>query len=95
MLSINRAVSVPLGITTPDKPNIASTIWRTVSDEQNRIYYFDSATRPNTFWVAFDKLDFDRNAPVRKLTIRNGEVYSGEVSGYFRPSEPLKFMDAL
>ena len=95
MLSINRAVSVPLGITTPGKPNIASTIWRTVSDQKNRIYYFDSATRPNTFWVAFDKLDFDRNAPVRKLTIQNGEVYSGEVSGYFRPSEPLKFMDAL
>lgn len=95
VLSINRAVSVPLGITTPGKPNIASTIWRTVSDQKNRIYYFDSATRPNTFWVAFDKLDFDRNAPVRKLTIQNGEVYSGEVSGYFRPSEPLKFMDAL
>ena len=95
VLSINRAVSVPLGITTPDKLNIASTIWRTVSDQKNRIYYFDSATRPNTFWVAFDKLDFSQDAPVKKLTIQHGEVYSGEVSGHFRPSKLLKFMDAL
>jgi penicillin V acylase-like amidase (Ntn superfamily) len=45
-------VSVPLGISTPDQPNISSTIWRTVSDQKNLIYYFDSATRPNTFWVS-------------------------------------------
>ena len=94
VMSVARAVSVPLGISTPDKPNIASTIWRTVSDQKNRIYYFDSATRPNTFWVAFDKLDFSETAPVKKLTIQNGEVYSGEVSGFFRVSEPLKFMEA-
>lgn len=95
LMSVARAVSVPLGIATPDKPNIASTIWRTVSDQKNKIYYFDSATRPNTFWVSFDKLDFSQGAPVRKLTIQNGEVYSGEVSGHFKPSSPLKFMDAL
>lgn len=94
VMSVARAVSVPLGISMPDKPNIASTIWRTVSDQKNRIYYFDSATRPNTFWVAFDKLDFSETAPVKKLTIQNGEVYSGEVSGFFRVSEPLKFMEA-
>ena len=95
VMSVARAVSVPLGISTPDKPNIASTIWRTVSDQKNKIYYFDSATRPNTFWVAFDKLDFSETAPVKKLTIQNGEVYSGEVSGFFKASEPLKFMGAF
>ncbi|EEO28234.2 linear amide C-N hydrolase [Oxalobacter paraformigenes] len=94
VMSINRAVSIPLGITTPGKPNIASTIWRTVSDQKNRVYYFDSATRPNTFWVAFDKLDFSKNTPVKKLTVQNGEVYSGEVSGYFKASKPLEFMKA-
>jgi choloylglycine hydrolase len=33
VLSVIRAVGVPLGITTPDQPNISSTIWRTVSDQ--------------------------------------------------------------
>ncbi len=58
VMSAIRAVSVPLGITTPGQPNIASTLWRTVADQKNRIYYFDSSTRPNTFWVSLGKLKF-------------------------------------
>lgn len=92
VMSVQRAVSVPLGITTPDQPNISSTIWRTVSDQKNRVYYFDSATRPNTFWVSLSKLDLKPGAPVKKLTIQNGEVFSGEVAADFQPSEPFKFL---
>ena len=94
VMSVQRAVSVPLGITTPDQPNIASTIWRTVSDQKNLVYYFDSATRPNTFWVSFDKLDLKPGAPVKKLTIQNGEVFSGETASQFKPAEPFKFLPA-
>ena len=92
VLSVQRAVSVPLGITTPGQPNIASTIWRTVSDQKNRVYYFDSATRPNTFWVSMSKLDLKPGAPVRKLTIRHGEVFAGEVAADFRPAELFHFL---
>jgi choloylglycine hydrolase len=95
VMSVQRSVSVPLGITTPDQPNISSTIWRTVSDQTNLVYYFDSATRPNTFWVSFAKLDFKPGAPTRKLTIQNGEVFSGEVSDQFRNAEPFKFLPAV
>ena len=35
VFSVMRNVSVPLGISTPDEPNIASTRWRTVSDQKN------------------------------------------------------------
>ena len=94
VMGVMRSVSVPLGITTPDQPNISSTIWRTVSDHNNLIYYFDSATRPNTFWVSFDKLDLKPGAPVRKLTIQNGEVFSGETAGHFKPAELFKFLPA-
>ena len=48
VLGVMRAVSVPLGITTPDQPNISSTLWRTVSDQTNKIYFFDSSTSPNS-----------------------------------------------
>jgi choloylglycine hydrolase len=92
VMGVQRAVSVPLGITTPDQPNISSTIWRTVSDQTNLIYYFDSATRPNTFWVKFDKVDFKPGAPVKKLTIAQGEVFSGEVSGEFKEAKPFRFL---
>jgi choloylglycine hydrolase len=95
VLSVQRAVSVPLGITTPDQPNISSTIWRSVSDQKNLVYYFDSATRPNTFWVDFKNVDFKPGAAVKRLTIMNGEVYSGEVSGDFKPHEPFKFLPGV
>lgn len=94
VLSVMRAVSVPLGITTPDQPNISSTLWRSVSDQKNLVYYFDSATRPNTFWVSMDKLDLKPGAPVRKLTIQDGEVFAGEVAGRFQDAEPFAFLPA-
>ncbi|MFI5408736.1 linear amide C-N hydrolase [Kaistia sp. UC242_56] len=92
VMGVQRAVSVPLGITTPDQPNISSTIWRSISDQKNRIYYFDSATRPNTFWVSLDKLDLKPGAPVQKLTIQNGEIFAGEVAAEFKPAKPFTFL---
>ena len=94
VMGVQRSVSVPLGITTPDQPNISSTIWRTVSDQTNLIYYFDSATRPNTFWVSLSKLDLKPGAPVRKLTIQDGEVFSGEVSADFKDATSFAFLPA-
>ena len=94
VLSVIRAVSVPLGITTPDQPNISSTIWRTVADQTNKVYYFDSATRPNTFWVTLSKLDLQAGAPILKLPLAEGQVYSGDVSDQFRPAPPFAFMPA-
>ena len=46
VMSVMRAVSVPLGITTASEPNIASTLWRTVSDQKNKVYFFDSLDQP-------------------------------------------------
>ena len=94
VLSVMRAVSPPLGMHTPDKPNLSSTIWRTVSDHKNLTYYFDSATSPNIFWVSLAKLNLKLGAPVRKLTIQNGEVFSGEVADQFKDAEPFKFLQA-
>lgn len=94
VMGVIRSVSVPLGITTPNEPNISSTIWRTVADQKNLVYYFDSATRPNTFWVSLAKLNLKPGAPVRKLTIQNGEVFSGEVAAAFKDAEPFKFLPA-
>ena len=58
VLSVMRNVSVPFGITTPDKPHISSTRWRSVSDQKNKIYYFESVMTPNLFWLDLKKIDF-------------------------------------
>ena len=89
-----RSVSVPLGITTPGQPNISSTIWRTVSDQTNKVYYFDSATSPNAFWVPLGDVDLKDGAPVKKLSVAGGKVYSGSAAGQFAPAEPFAFLPA-
>ena len=55
--SLIRAVSVPLGLADPDKPNIAATIWRSVSDLGAGRYYFESAYSPTIFWVDIAKAE--------------------------------------
>ncbi len=89
VMGVMRNVSVPLGITTPDRPNVSSTIWRSVSDQKNRVYFFDSATTPNTFWVSLDRLDFSPDQPARKLTLTGGRVLAGEAAGAFEPAAPF------
>jgi penicillin V acylase-like amidase (Ntn superfamily) len=89
VLGTMRAVSVPLGIADPDKPNISSTLWRTIYDQKNSILTFDSATSPNAFWVKINELDFSENTPVKKLTLSGGKVYAGNVSNQFLETEQL------
>lgn len=94
VLSVLRSVSVPLGITTPGEPNIASTLWRAISDQTNRIYFFDSSTSPNSFWVPLADLDLKEGAPVKKLTVAGGKVYSGNAADKFVATPAFTFLPA-
>lgn len=92
LMGIMRSVGVPLGITTPGKPNISSSIWRTISDQNNLVYYFDSATTPNTFWVDFRDVDFSKGQPVKKLTVAGGKFYAGNTAKLFEPTTAFEFL---
>ena len=92
VMSVMRSVSVPLGITTPGQPNIASTLWRTVSDQKNKVYFFDSSTSPNTFWVPLADLDLKPGAPVKKLTVAGGTIHYGNAAKDFVEAKPFTFM---
>lgn len=91
MFSVIRNCSVPLGISTPNQPNISSTRWRTVSDSKNKIYYFESVLTPNTFWVDFKNVDFSEKGKVKKLSLVNNETYSGDASKQFKDAAPFEF----
>ncbi|MGN6481858.1 linear amide C-N hydrolase [Luteibacter sp.] len=93
VFSVIRNVSVPLGITTPEQPNISSTRWRTVFDHKRRLYLFESAVTPNTFWVDLKKVDFAASAPVRKLDLGADQrhTFAGEVSASFVTAQPFRF----
>lgn len=92
VFSVMRNVSVPLGISVEGQPNIASTRWRSVSDQKNKVYFFETTLTPNVFWVNLKKMDFTEGAPVRKLSLVNGEIYAGDTANDFKESKPFKFM---
>lgn len=94
VLSVIRGVSVPLGIKTPNQPNIASTLWRTLSNQKDKIYFFDSATSPNTFWIPLSDLNFKENASVMKLTIAGGKIYSGNAVSKLEQAQSFIFLPA-
>ncbi len=95
VFSVIRNVSVPYGITTPDQPNISSTRWRTVFDHKRKLYFFESALTPNTFWVDLKALNFSRDTgKVLKLDLgpNQNHAFAGDATGAFQPSEPFKFL---
>lgn len=92
VFSVMRNVSVPLGISIPSQPFIASTRWRTVSDQKNKVYYFESTMSPDIFWVDLKDVNFNAGAPVKKLTLTNGEIYAGNAAGKFEKSPSLVFL---
>ena len=95
VFSVIRNVSVPYGLTTPDEPNISSTRWRTVADQKRRVYFFESAVTPNTFWVNFNDIDFSaETGKVMKLDLGKNQshVYSGNAVKDFVVSKPFRFL---
>ncbi|MBJ7499598.1 MAG: linear amide C-N hydrolase [Sphingopyxis sp.] len=94
VFGVIRNVSVPLGISSPDQPEISSTRWRTVFDHKRKLYFFESATTPNTFWVDLGKIDFTKGtSKVRKLDlgVDQANVFSGDVSGKFVEAPAFRF----
>jgi penicillin V acylase-like amidase (Ntn superfamily) len=83
VFSIIRNVSVPMLEGSSTRPNVSSTLWRSVADLKNNVYYFENTDRPNVFWVDMSKLDLMKGATIKKLPLKNGEIYAGDVSSKF------------
>ena len=96
VFSVVRNVSVPYGISLPDAPNLSTTRWRTVADHKNQLFYAESATSPNTFWVDLKRLNFAPGAAVKSLNlgVDMERVMAGEVSEQFTPAPAFEFMQA-
>jgi choloylglycine hydrolase len=92
MFSVIRNVSVPFGSPDPDKPNVASTIFRTVQDLTGGRYYFESTYAPNVVWVDHSKLDFSKDSGERELQVEK-EIFalSGDVTNLLQPAKPFVF----
>lgn len=92
MFSVIRNCSVPFGISSESEPNISSTRWRSVSDQKNRVYFFETALTPDVFWVDLTDFDLSPEAPVMKLSLAYYATYNGKANESFRPAEPFRFI---
>jgi choloylglycine hydrolase len=63
----------------------------TPNDSTNRIYLFDSAMTPATFWVKLDDIDFKPGALVKKLPLTGGTTCNGNASDKFVDAKLFNF----
>ncbi len=92
VFSVMRNVSVPIGIKIPGKPNIADTLWLTVSDQKNKVYYYQDTNSPSILWAKLNELDFKEGSGPRKLQLDGNPDIAGDQTKNFKPAEPFKFL---
>jgi len=92
--SIVANASVPIGfnLKIDNNPNVAPTLWSTISDHNNLIYYFYNVRTPNVVWLDLNQLG--SNSDVAKLDMvqlkSDGQFishnYDDIINDYFIPT---------
>jgi choloylglycine hydrolase len=95
VFAIVRNASVPMIQSTPDKPNVAPTLWRTAIDHRSLTYYWEATNQPNVFWTELANLDLSLGAPVKRLEAEGGPTRAGEVSNDFVETEPFTYLSEV
>jgi penicillin V acylase-like amidase (Ntn superfamily) len=86
------AVEAAFGERDPDRPNVASTIFRTVQDLTGGRYYFESTYAPNVVWIDWSKLDFTEGRPEMELQVEK-QIFTltGDVTSQLQEAKPFVF----
>jgi choloylglycine hydrolase len=92
VFSLMRNVSVPIGIKIPGKPNIADTLWLTVSDQKNKVYFYQSTNSPSIVWAKLGDLNFKEGSGARKLQLDGNPDVAGDQTRNFKPAKLFQFM---
>ncbi len=91
--SILETVTVPRGYSLADRPNISTTVYRSLFDHKNMKYYYQGTYTPHFFWVDLNKFDFSAQTKILMLdTMKGKRTLADEVSNLFVESEPFKFI---
>jgi choloylglycine hydrolase len=90
VMSIMRNTSSPFGEPDPKKPNISTTMWRTIDDQKSLVMFYESTISPNMIWIDMKKFDFAKGSEVKTLS---AEDYSlvGDVTKVFTKRKAIEF----
>jgi len=89
LLSVIRNVSAPYGVSSPERPRAIPTIWTTISDLTNKVYYFNAVTSLNMVYAQLDKFNLEQGAPVMELDLVNNPDLAGDVTNDFKTAVAL------
>lgn len=92
VMSVMRNISVPWGTPDPEHPNISPTWWRTLLDQKNGVYYFDSALSPQMVWVNLRQIDFSPGTGIRAIAIETNPNLQGKLNGQLQPAPAIRFL---
>lgn len=92
LLSVLRNVAQPYGEPDPERPNVSPTRWRTLRDQTNIRYFFESTSNPFPVWLDGKNLDFSKGAPTKVLRVDNLGESVGEMSSRLEEAEPFTFV---
>jgi penicillin V acylase-like amidase (Ntn superfamily) len=92
VMSVMRNISVPWGTPDPEHPNISPTWWRTLIDQKNRVYYFDSALSPQMVWLNLNQIDLAPGSGVRAIRIEGNDTLQGNVTRQLQPAPAIRFL---
>lgn len=86
--SIVKTVSVPAGAqdtsTVVETEDAWPTLWATLADSRNKLYFFQATDSPNMFWIDLAKVNFTKGQPVTYLSAYDITL-NGEVSKRLTP----------
>lgn len=92
VFAVLRTISTPIHVTSKDDKDPEYTVWRTVADQKNLIYYFEMVDSPTFCWLDLSQLSFKKGTSIKKLILDNGSTYMGNVTDKLIQSIPFKFV---
>jgi choloylglycine hydrolase len=94
VLSVTRNISQPFRYTPDTRAYASSTIWRSVADLSDNVYFYESTMSPNVVWVELNKFDLSIGVPAMKIDLSNNPDLSGDVTKQAVKSQPFEFMSS-
>lgn len=82
--SVMQIVNEPYGTSTPERPKVSWTLWRTIADLNDQVYYFNLTTEFNMFWAPLVEFNLQSGAPIMKLDLIQNHDLAGDVVGKFK-----------
>ncbi len=82
LYGVARTIAVPAGAVDTsgsEAEDAWNTLWFSLADLTHKVFYFQSTSSPNSYWVEFRKLNLAPGSPIRAIDAYDPKL-SGEIS---------------